>query len=117
MSRSTRSALLAIFRQIVAHNRAGGWRKLKGGAGDKRFDRSGGAEARCTLMAVSERMRAVVYDRYGPPEVQRMDEVDRPEPAEDELLVRVHATSVTRTDAGLRSAEIFISRVVTSPLL
>jgi NADPH:quinone reductase-like Zn-dependent oxidoreductase len=58
-------------------------------------------------------MRAVVYDRYGPPEVQRMEEVDRPVPAEDELLVRVHATSVTRTDAGLRSADIFISRFVT----
>jgi NADPH:quinone reductase-like Zn-dependent oxidoreductase len=58
-------------------------------------------------------MRAVVYDRYGPPEVQRLAEVDRPMPDDDELLVRVHATSVTRTDAGLRSAEIFISRFVT----
>jgi len=58
-------------------------------------------------------MRAVVYDRYGPPEVQHMVEVDRPRPADDEVLVRVHATSVTRTDAGLRSAEIFVSRFVT----
>ena len=58
-------------------------------------------------------MRAVVYDRYGPPEVQRLGEVDRPVPADDELLVRVHATSVTRTDAGLRSAEIIISRFFT----
>ena len=58
-------------------------------------------------------MRAVVYDRYGPPEVQRIGEVDRPVPADDELLVRVHATSVTRTDAGLRSAEIVISRFFT----
>lgn len=58
-------------------------------------------------------MRAVVYDRYGPPEVQHPEEVDRPEPADDELLVRVHATSVTRTDAGLRSAEIVISRFFT----
>ena len=58
-------------------------------------------------------MRAVVHERYGPPEVQRLAEVDRPKPAVDELLVRVHATSVTRTDAGLRSAEIFISRFVT----
>ena len=64
-------------------------------------------------MAVSERMRAVVYERYGPPEVQRLVDVDRPTPAADELLVRVHATSVTRTDVGLRSAEIFISRFVT----
>lgn len=62
---------------------------------------------------MGERMRAVVYDRYGPPEVQRMEEVDRPVPADDELLVRVYATSVTRTDAGLRSAELVISRFVT----
>jgi len=58
-------------------------------------------------------MRAVVYDRYGPPEVQRLAEVERPLPADDELLVRVHATSVTRTDTGLRSAEIVISRFFT----
>jgi NADPH:quinone reductase-like Zn-dependent oxidoreductase len=61
-------------------------------------------------------MRAVVHDRYGPPEVQHLAEVDRPVPAEDELLVRVHATSVTRTDAGLRSAELVISRFVTGIL-
>ena len=58
-------------------------------------------------------MRAVVYDQYGPPDVQRMVEVDRPVPADDQLLVRVHATSVTRTDAGLRSADLVISRFVT----
>lgn len=62
---------------------------------------------------VPARMRAVVHDRYGPPEVQYLAEVERPSPADDELLVRVHATSVTRTDAGLRSAELVISRFVT----
>jgi NADPH:quinone reductase-like Zn-dependent oxidoreductase len=62
------------------------------------------------------RMRAVVHDRYGPPEVLRLEDVERPVPAEDEVLVRVHATTVTRTDAGLRSAEYFISRFVTGLL-
>jgi NADPH:quinone reductase-like Zn-dependent oxidoreductase len=61
-------------------------------------------------------MRAVVHDRYGPPDVLRLEEVERPVPAEDELLVRIHATTVTRTDTGLRSAEIFISRFVTGLL-
>lgn len=61
-------------------------------------------------------MRAVVYDRYGPPEVLRLEEVERPVPDDDEVLVRVHATTVTRTDAGLRSAEYFISRFVTGLL-
>jgi NADPH:quinone reductase-like Zn-dependent oxidoreductase len=61
-------------------------------------------------------MRAVVYDRYGPPEVLRLEEVARPVPAEDEVLVKVHATTVNRTDTGLRSAEFFISRFFTGVL-
>jgi NADPH:quinone reductase-like Zn-dependent oxidoreductase len=58
-------------------------------------------------------MRAVVYDRYGPPDVLRLEEVERPVPRADEVLVRIHATTVTRTDAGLRSAEFFVSRFFT----
>jgi NADPH:quinone reductase-like Zn-dependent oxidoreductase len=58
-------------------------------------------------------VRAVVHDRYGPPEVLRIEDVPRPVPADDEVLVRIHATTVTRTDVGLRSAEYFISRFVT----
>jgi NADPH:quinone reductase-like Zn-dependent oxidoreductase len=50
-------------------------------------------------------VKAVVHDRYGPPEVQRIDEVARPEPADDELLVRVHATTVTQTDCHMRAAK------------
>ena len=58
-------------------------------------------------------MRAVVHDRYGPPDVLRIEDVPRPVPADDEVLVRIHATTVSRTDVGLRSAEYFISRFVT----
>jgi NADPH:quinone reductase-like Zn-dependent oxidoreductase len=61
-------------------------------------------------------VRAVVYDRYGPPDVLRLEDVERPVPKEDEVLVRVHATTVNRTDTGLRGAEVFISRFFTGLL-
>ena len=50
-------------------------------------------------------MKAVVHDRYGPPEVLRFETLARPVARDGEILVRVHATTVTRTDTGLRSAE------------
>jgi len=50
-------------------------------------------------------MRAVVIDRYGPPEVQHMEDVAKPVPNEDEVLVKIHATTVTRSDCGIRSAK------------
>ena len=49
-------------------------------------------------------MRAVVYDKYGPPEVLRLEDVERPVSKEDEVLIRIHATTVNRTDCGWRSA-------------
>jgi NADPH:quinone reductase-like Zn-dependent oxidoreductase len=58
-------------------------------------------------------VRAVVHDRYGPPDVLRLEEVERPVPKDDEVLVKVRATTVNRTDTGFRSAEIFISRFFT----
>ena len=61
-------------------------------------------------------MRAVVHDRYGPPEVLRLEDVPRPVPKDDEVLVKVHATSVTRSDCGFRAAEPFFSRVFTGLL-
>ncbi len=61
-------------------------------------------------------MRAVVYDKYGPPDVLRLADVDRPVPAEDELLVRIQATTVSRSDCGWRSAKPFITRYFTGLL-
>jgi NADPH:quinone reductase-like Zn-dependent oxidoreductase len=58
-------------------------------------------------------MRAVVHDRYGPPEVLRLEDVERPVPKDDEVLVGIHATTVSRTDCALRAGEPFISRFVT----
>ncbi len=56
-------------------------------------------------------MRAVVCERYGPPEVLRLEDVERPVPDADQVLVRVHATTVNRSDCGARSATPFFTRV------
>jgi NADPH:quinone reductase-like Zn-dependent oxidoreductase len=61
-------------------------------------------------------VRAVVHDRYGPPEVLRLDDVERPVPKADEILVKVHATTVTRTDCGVRAAYPFFARAFTGLL-
>ena len=57
-------------------------------------------------------MRAVVHDRYGPPEVLRLEEVESPVPADDEILVRTHATTVNRTDCHRRGADPFLWRLL-----
>ena len=56
-------------------------------------------------------MKAVVCDRYGPPDVLRIEAVERPVPADDEVLVQVRATTVNRSDCGTRSATPFFTRV------
>jgi NADPH:quinone reductase-like Zn-dependent oxidoreductase len=48
-------------------------------------------------------MRAAVCQEYGPPEVLRIQDVERPKPGRGQLLIRVHATTVTPSDVMLRS--------------
>ncbi len=55
-------------------------------------------------------MKAIIYTKYGPPEVAQLMEVAKPLPKENEILVKVYASTVNRTDCGFRSAEYFISR-------
>jgi NADPH:quinone reductase-like Zn-dependent oxidoreductase len=55
-------------------------------------------------------MRAIVNTKYGPPEVVKLMDVEKPEPNDNEVLIRVYATTVNRTDCGFRSAEYFVSR-------
>jgi NADPH:quinone reductase-like Zn-dependent oxidoreductase len=58
-------------------------------------------------------MKAAVHDRYGPPEVVRIAEVPKPAPKAGELLVRVRATTVNRTDCSFRAAHPFFVRLLT----
>lgn len=57
-------------------------------------------------------MRAVVFDRYGPPEVLRLDDAQRPAPKDNEVLIKVRATTVNRTDTGVRQGKPFFSRFI-----
>ena len=67
-------------------------------------------------------MKAVVYDRYGSPDVLRIEDVERPVPKEDEVLVKVRATTVTRADVHTREANrssgramMVLSRLISGP--
>jgi NADPH:quinone reductase-like Zn-dependent oxidoreductase len=55
-------------------------------------------------------MKAAVHYRYGSPDVVSIAEIGKPVPKDHELLIRVYASTVNRTDTGFRSAEYFISR-------
>lgn len=58
-------------------------------------------------------MKAAVHSRYGPPDVVRIAEVDEPSVGGKDVLVRVHATTVNRTDCAYRAARPFFVRAAT----
>ena len=57
-----------------------------------------------------KKMKAVVCTKYGPPEVLQIQEVEKPVPKGDEVLVKVYATSVSAADSRVRSFNLPISK-------
>lgn len=56
-------------------------------------------------------MKAVVYTRYGTPDVLRIEEVTKPTPADNEVLIKVHAASINAADWHIMTADIFLARL------
>ena len=61
-------------------------------------------------------MKAIIYTQYGPPDVLEAKQVDKPVPAANEILVKVKATTVNRTDCAVLRAKPFIMRFGTGLL-
>jgi NADPH:quinone reductase-like Zn-dependent oxidoreductase len=61
-------------------------------------------------------MKAIVCTRYGKSDVLRLEDVEKPEPREDEVLIKVHAASVNAYDWHLMSADIFLVRFMSGGL-
>ena len=57
-------------------------------------------------------MRAVVQDQYGPPEVLRIEETQKPQPGARDVLIRVRASTVSQTDAHSRAARVLLWRLI-----
>jgi NADPH:quinone reductase-like Zn-dependent oxidoreductase len=62
-------------------------------------------------------MKAIVYTRYGPPDVLQLKEVEKPTPEDDEVLIKVHAASLNAYDWHALTADIFLVRLMGFGLL
>ncbi len=56
-------------------------------------------------------MKAIVYTKYGPPDVLELKEVEKPDPGDNEVLIKIHAASINDWDWGLLQGTPFVNRL------
>ena len=61
-------------------------------------------------------MKAVTYTKYGPPEVLQLKEIEKPAPGDNDVLIKVHAATVSAVDCTFRQGSAFFARLFTGPL-
>ena len=68
---------------------------------------------KCFLLDKLKKMDLIVYEKYGSPDVLKLIEVQKPVPGAHEVLVKIHATTVTATECTFRKGKPYFSRLFT----
>jgi len=56
-------------------------------------------------------MKAIVYEKYGPPEVLQLKEVEKPTPKDNEVLIEIHASAINFSDSGFVRGKPYLGRL------
>ena len=57
-------------------------------------------------------MKALVWTKYGPPDVLQLKEVEKPTPRDNEVMIRIHAAVVGPADCAFRKGDPFVIRLI-----